>query len=103
ERVVVHGDHAEEVIVVLRDRLAGPVLVDVADGEVFEEASERPSLTHGCLLPRVYWSNGNESASGPSIARSSSVSDARPVAASAKWTSSMPRGRRSVPRMPRNT
>jgi hypothetical protein len=42
ERVVVHGDHAEQVVVVLGDRLARPVLVDVARDEVLEVAAERP-------------------------------------------------------------
>ena len=40
QRVVVHRDHAEQVVVVLGDRLAGPVLVDVADLEVLEVAAE---------------------------------------------------------------
>ena len=40
-RVVVHRDHAEQVVVVLGDRLARPVLVDVADLEVLEVAAER--------------------------------------------------------------
>jgi hypothetical protein len=34
QRVVVHRDEAEEVVVVLRDRLPGPVLVDRADLEL---------------------------------------------------------------------
>ena len=42
QRVVVHGDHAEQVVVVLGDRLAGPVPVDVADVEVLEVAAEGP-------------------------------------------------------------
>ena len=46
QRVVVHRDHAEEMIVVLGDRLAGPVLVDVADLEVLEVATEG-SLVRG--------------------------------------------------------
>ena len=40
QRVVVHRDHAEQMIVVLGDRLAGPVLVDVADLEILEVAAE---------------------------------------------------------------
>src|SRR6185369_14121183 len=40
QRVVVHRDHAEQVVVVLGDGLAGPVLVHVADGEVLEVATE---------------------------------------------------------------
>ena len=41
QRMVVHRDHAEEVVVVLGDRLARPVLVDVADLEVLEVPAER--------------------------------------------------------------
>src|SRR5205823_2511544 len=44
--VVVHRDHAEQVVVVLGDRLARPVLVDDADLEVLEVAPERP-VVHG--------------------------------------------------------
>ena len=40
QRMVVHGDHAEQVVVVLGDGLARPVLVDVAGLEVFEVATE---------------------------------------------------------------
>src|SRR6476620_3651916 len=40
QRVVVHRDHAEQVVVGLGDGLAGPVLVDVADLEVLEVAAE---------------------------------------------------------------
>ena len=40
QRVVVHRDHAEQVIVVLGDRLAGPVTVDVTGLEVLEVAAE---------------------------------------------------------------
>ena len=54
QRVVVHRDHAEEVVVVLGDRLAGPVPVDVADLEVLEVPPERavvawsrPGAAHG--------------------------------------------------------
>ena len=48
QRMVVHRDHAEQVIVVLGDRLAGPVPVDVADGEVLEVATEWPLVRrHG--------------------------------------------------------
>ena len=47
-RVVVHRDHAEEVVVVLGDRLARPVLVDVADLEVLEVPAEGPVVCrHG--------------------------------------------------------
>src|SRR5581483_1924648 len=49
EGVVVHGDHAEEVVVVLGDRLARPVPVDVADLEVLEVPAERP-VVHGHRL-----------------------------------------------------
>ncbi len=41
QRVVVHRDHAEQVVVVLGDRLARPVPVDVAGDEVLEVAAER--------------------------------------------------------------
>jgi hypothetical protein len=37
---VVHGDHAEEVVVRLGDGLARPVPVDVADLEILEVATE---------------------------------------------------------------
>ena len=40
QRVVVHRDHAKEVVVGLGDRLAGPVLVHVADLELLEVATE---------------------------------------------------------------
>ena len=40
ERVVVHGEQAEQVVVVLGDRLARPVLVDRADLELFVRAPE---------------------------------------------------------------
>jgi hypothetical protein len=46
--MVVHRDHAEQVVVVLRDRLARPVPVDVTDHEVLEAAPER-TLVHGHL------------------------------------------------------
>ena len=49
--VMVHRDHAEEVIVRFGDRLAGPVPVDVADREVLERAAERP-IVHGHPLAR---------------------------------------------------
>ena len=42
ERMVVHRDHAEEVVVGFGDRLARPVAVDVAGLEVLVEAPERP-------------------------------------------------------------
>ena len=41
QRVVVHRDHAEQVVVVLGDGLARPVAVDVADLEVLEVTAER--------------------------------------------------------------
>ena len=40
QRVVVHRDHAEQVVVVLGDRLARPVPVHVADDEVLEVPAE---------------------------------------------------------------
>src|SRR5258708_25579931 len=46
QRMVVHRDHAEEMVVFLGDGLAGPVLVDVANLEVFEVTTER-TLVHG--------------------------------------------------------
>ena len=50
-RVVVHGDHAEEVVVGLGDGLARPVAVDVADLEVLEVAAEGAvDHGHGALL-----------------------------------------------------
>ena len=49
EWVVVHGDHAEEVIVVLGDGLPRPVLIHVADLEVLEVPPESPSLSHASL------------------------------------------------------
>jgi hypothetical protein len=48
--MVVHRDHAEQVVVVLGDGLAGPVLVRVADFEVLVEPAEGPDLVHGCFL-----------------------------------------------------
>jgi hypothetical protein len=53
ERVVVHGDHAEEMVVGLGDRLARPVAVDVAHLEVLEVPAER-ALVHGHPLPPPY-------------------------------------------------
>src|SRR6202035_4629338 len=41
QRMVVHGDYAEEVGVVFGDRLAWPVAVDVPRDEVLEVAAER--------------------------------------------------------------
>ena len=38
--MVVHRDHAEQMIVVLGDGLPRPVLVDVADDEVLEVTAE---------------------------------------------------------------
>jgi hypothetical protein len=46
QRMVVHRDHAEQVVVVLGDGLAGPVLVDVTDLEVVVAAAEG-ALVHG--------------------------------------------------------
>lgn len=40
ERVVVHGDHAEQMVVSFGDCLSRPVSVDVADFEVFEMAAK---------------------------------------------------------------
>jgi hypothetical protein len=40
ERVVIHGEQAEQVVVVLRHRLAGPVLVDRADLELLVVPTE---------------------------------------------------------------
>ena len=45
QRVVVHRQQAEQVVVVLRDRLARPVLVDGADLELLVVAAE---LHGGC-------------------------------------------------------
>ena len=42
QRVVVHRDHAEQVVVGLGDCLAGPVLVDVANDKIFEVSSKGP-------------------------------------------------------------
>src|SRR4051794_25306144 len=47
QRVVVHGEQAEQVVVVLGDRLAGPVLVRRADLELLVAASE----LHAHTLP----------------------------------------------------
>ena len=46
ERVMVHRHHAEQMVVELGDRLAGPVFVDVAGLEILEVAAER-ALVHG--------------------------------------------------------
>ena len=40
QRVMVHRDHAEQVVVGLGDGLAGPVPIDVADLELLEVATE---------------------------------------------------------------
>ena len=40
QRMVVHRDHAKEMVVRFGDRLAGPVLVDVTDLELLEVAPE---------------------------------------------------------------
>src|SRR4029453_1538168 len=51
QRVVVHGDHAEQVVVVLGDRLARPVPVDVTDHEVLQVPPEGPvDRCHGDTL-----------------------------------------------------
>jgi hypothetical protein len=48
ERMVVHGDQAEEVVVGLGDRLARPVAVDVADFELLEVTAVGPLVhSHG--------------------------------------------------------
>ena len=52
--MVVHGDHAEQVVVGLGDRLARPVAVDVAGDEVLEVAAERALVGgHGWRSPRI--------------------------------------------------
>src|SRR5208282_3722297 len=50
ERMVVHGEQAEQVVVVLGDRLARPVLVDRADLELLIRPSElhRAHSPAGC-------------------------------------------------------
>ena len=40
ERVMVHGDHAEQMVVSFGDCLSRPVSVDIADFEVLEMAAE---------------------------------------------------------------
>ena len=53
-RMVVHRDQAEEVVVVLGDRLARPVLVDVARLEVLVVPAERPIVDrHISTLTRL--------------------------------------------------
>ena len=52
QRVMVHRDHAEEMVVVLGDRLAGPVPVDVARDEVLEVTPEGPVVDgHSAAWP----------------------------------------------------
>ena len=41
QRVVVHCDHAEEVVVVFSDGLTRPVAEDVTRGEIFQASAER--------------------------------------------------------------
>ena len=43
---MIHRDHAKQMIVVLCDRFAGPVFVNVTNGEIFE-ASAKWSLMSG--------------------------------------------------------
>ena len=52
QRMVVHRDHAEEMVVGLGDGLAGPVLVDVADLEVLEVTTEG-TLVHSHTSERI--------------------------------------------------
>ena len=40
ERMMVHGDHAEQMVVSFGDCLSRPVSIDVADFEVFEMAAK---------------------------------------------------------------
>ena len=40
ERVMVHGDHAEQMVIGFGDCLAGPMPINVADFEVFEMATK---------------------------------------------------------------
>ena len=54
QRVVVHRDHAEQVVVVLGDRLARPVPVHVADDEVLQVPPEGPVVRRHA--PGRYWS-----------------------------------------------
>jgi hypothetical protein len=35
QRVMVHGDHAKEMIVVFSNGLAGPMTINIADNEIF--------------------------------------------------------------------
>jgi hypothetical protein len=50
--MVIHGDHAEEVIVRFGYRLAGPVLVDIADLELLEVTTEGPfESVHDLVWP----------------------------------------------------
>jgi hypothetical protein len=48
ERVVVHGDHAEQVIVVFGDGFPRPVAIDVADLEFLIVPAERTFMDHPC-------------------------------------------------------
>ena len=52
-RVVVHRDHAEEVVVGLGDRLARPVPVDVPDLEILQISAERPIMNRHVTPLRV--------------------------------------------------
>src|SRR6478735_6842434 len=55
ERVVVHRQQAEEVVVVLRDRLAGPVPVDRTDLELLVAASELHARSSSKVVTRPRW------------------------------------------------
>src|ERR1035438_7460187 len=51
QRMMIHRDHAKEVVVGLGDRLAGPVFVHVADLELLEVTTEGTfERTHGSNL-----------------------------------------------------
>ena len=58
EGVQVHREGTEEVVLGLRDGVAGPVLVDIADHEVLEVAAEFVAKVmgrHGELRVREWW------------------------------------------------
>src|SRR4029079_17390898 len=66
QRMVVHRDHAEQVVVVFGDRLPGPVLVDVAGLEVLEVATERALVnSHARRLPRRHFDASSARANNP--------------------------------------
>jgi len=51
--MMVHRDHAKQMVVVLGDGLAGPVLVEVTDLEVLEGSAEGPVVhRHDHIVPR---------------------------------------------------